>query len=60
MAKGPTWNDLQNATPADLKRVYKLDEKSLGVAVMKHSNDINTPQERREFYDSVYSSKRKS
>lgn len=55
-----TFNDLKDASSSDLKRVYKLDDRGLERAVRKHMDGINTAHGRREFYESVYSSKRKS
>lgn len=56
----PTFKDLTEATSADLKRVYKLDDKGLEKAVRSHWDGIQKPAERREFYESVYNTKRKS
>lgn len=58
--KMPTFLDLKEATSADLKRVYKLNDRQLEVAVRRHSSDIKTPEGRRDFYESVYNNKRKS
>ena len=55
-----TWNDLSEATSADLRRVYKLNDKQLEGQVRKHMDGSTNNAERREFYESVYSSKRKS
>ena len=55
-----TFNDLSEATSADLKRVYKLDDRGLEKAVRKHWDGVNTPEGRREFYENVYNNKRKS
>ena len=55
-----TWSDLKEATSADLKRVYKLDDRGLEQAVRKHWDGIATPEARREFYEGVYNNKRKS
>ena len=60
MAKLPTYNDLSEATSADLKRVYKLSDKGLEQAVRKHWDGVSTSAERRDFYESVYNNKRKS
>ena len=54
-----TWNDLKEAKPSELKRVYKLDDRGLERAVRKHMDGITTANQRREFYESVYSSKKK-
>ena len=55
-----TFNDLKEATSSELKRVYKLDERGLEKAVRKHWDGINSHADRREFYESIYSAKRKS
>ena len=60
MIKGPTWNDLREATTADLKRVYKLNDRQLEVNVRKHMDGVTSDVQRRSFYESVYSSKGKS
>jgi hypothetical protein len=60
MSKGPTWNDLKEATSADLKRVYKLNDRQLEVSVRKHMDGTTNDVQRRAFYESVYSSKGKS
>lgn len=56
----PTFQDLFNATSADLRRVYKLDDRGLEKEVKRHMDGINSPAERREFFESVYNGKRKS
>lgn len=58
MSKKPTWNDLHQAHPKELMRVYKLDERGLNKAVRDHSNDIKCATERRKFYETVYNNKR--
>jgi hypothetical protein len=55
-----TWNDLREAKPADLKRVYKLDDRGLERQVRRHMDGITTAKQRREFYESVYNSRSKS
>lgn len=62
MPKKPTYNDLMQGTSAELKKTYKLTDRQLETAVRYHSNDIKPSDAagRREFYESVYSSKRKS
>ena len=55
----PTFQDICNERPSDLMKHYKLDEKSMGRAVQSHSNDINCPKERREFYGKVYDNRGK-
>jgi len=48
-----TWNDLHNATPKDLKRVYKLTDRQLEVQVRTHLDGANATQRRAE-YDQLY------
>lgn len=57
MAK-PTYNDLMTAPQSDLKRVYKLDSRALEVHTRRQL-DGATSQERRGFYESVFSDKGK-
>lgn len=54
----PTYNDLFNATQADLRRVYKLNDRGLENAVRKHLDGANA-NERRTMYETVYSNKKK-
>ena len=60
MAKGPTWNDINQGTAAELKKTYKLTDRQLEVSVRDHGYGIKDPQARRDFYESVYNGKRKS
>lgn len=60
MAKLPTWNDLHEATSADLRRVYKLNDRQLEQAVRKHMDGSTNASERRDFYEKIYNTKRKS
>ena len=55
----PTFHDLMQALPAELKKTYKLDDRQLEQQVRRHHDGANA-SERREFYESVYSLKRKS
>lgn len=57
--KKPTWNDLHNATPQDLKRTYKLNDCQLEHAVRRHMDGANH-EERRDLYSKVWNSKTKS
>lgn len=52
------YNDLMNAHQKDLKRVYKLTDRQLETQVRRHMDGANH-QERREFYQSIYSNKGK-
>lgn len=54
-----TYNDIMQGTQQELKKTYKLNDRQLEVAVRKHMDGANH-NERREFYESVYNSKRKS
>lgn len=57
--KKVTWNDLKNATPHDLKKVYKLNDCQLEHAVRRHM-DGASHEERVELYKTVWNSKDKS
>ena len=48
-----TWGDLHNATPKDLKRKYKLNDRQLEQQVRRHMDGAN-PQERRDLYKTVW------
>lgn len=52
-----TWNDLKNATPAELKKTYKLNDTQLEHQVRKHMDGANHT-ERRQLYETVWSNKR--
>jgi hypothetical protein len=49
----PTWNDLKEATPKELMRVYKLDQRGLENAHRKHLDGANATERRTE-YDQLY------
>jgi hypothetical protein len=49
-----TWNDIQNATQAELKKTYKLDARQMEQSVRKHLDGANA-QERRQVYQNFYS-----
>ena len=51
-----TWNDIQNATPKDLQKTYKLDSRQMEVAVRKHLDGANAA-ERRQLYTKLYERK---
>jgi hypothetical protein len=59
MSKMPTYNDLMTGTSAELKKTYKITDRQLEVATRRQMDGANS-QERREFYESVYNTKRKS
>lgn len=56
--KKVTWNDLREATSADLKKTYKLNDCQLEHAVRNHLDGANAA-ERRQLYGTVYDSKNK-
>lgn len=51
------WNDLSSATPAELKKTYKLNDRQLEQHIRKHMDGANTV-ERRKLYETVYNNKR--
>lgn len=53
----PTWNDLQEAPQADLKRVYKLNDRQLEQQVRRHWDGAGMV-ERRKLYEKVYAKKK--
>ena len=53
MTKTPTWRDYQTAKPAELKKVYKLNDRQLENGYRKHLNGANTP-EYRKAYEMLY------
>lgn len=53
-----TWNDLKEAKPADLKRVYKLNDSQLEMSIRRHTDGANV-KERRDVYEDVYNHKKK-
>lgn len=55
----PTYNDLMTGTSAELKKTYKLNDKQLEVATRRQMDGASS-SDRREFYESVYNTKRKS
>ncbi len=59
MPKLPTYNDLMQGTSAELKKTYKINDRQLEVATRRQMDGASS-KERRDFYESVYSSKRKS
>lgn len=60
MARKPTWNDINEATSSDLKRVYKLNDRQLEQAVRGHMDGITSSQQKRDFYEKVYNTKHKT
>jgi hypothetical protein len=52
-----TWNDLKSATPNELKKTYKLNDKQLENQVRRHMDGAN-PAERRQLYESVWANKK--
>lgn len=53
MSKQPTWNDFQEARPAELKKTYKLNDRQLENAYRKHIDGTDANQ-RRKAYDQLY------
>ena len=51
-----TWGDLHQATSAELKKVYKVNDRQLEQHVRKHMDGANA-QERRGLYETVYGKK---
>jgi hypothetical protein len=52
-----TWSDIFNATPTELKKTYKLNDRQLEMGVRRHLDGANA-KERRETYESLYAKKR--
>lgn len=52
------WNDIGNAVPSELKRVYKMNDRQLEQSIRRHM-DGASPTERRQFYEKAYSLKDK-
>ena len=52
-----TWNDLKNATPSELKKTYKLNDRQLENQVRKHMDGANHA-ERRGLYETVWANKK--
>ena len=48
-----SWNDYHEASPTDLKRVYKLSDRQLEQNIRYHM-DGTTPAERRSEYEQLY------
>jgi hypothetical protein len=53
-----TWNDIYSATPKELKKTYKLNDRQLETHVRRHLDGANA-NERRNVYESLYSTKNK-
>jgi hypothetical protein len=53
MSKQPTWNDFQEAKPAELKKTYKLNDRQLENAYRNHLNGADA-NDRRSMYDKLY------
>lgn len=54
--KKVSWNDLHNLTSSEIKKKYKINDSQLEMGTRRHLDGANT-QERRQFYETVYSSK---
>lgn len=53
------WNDLMNATPSEIKKTYKMNDRQLENSV-RHHLDGASVSERRQVYEKVYNLKNKS
>ena len=49
----PTWQDLNNGTPKELMRIYKLTPRQLENAHRRHLDGGNAAERRAE-YDQLY------
>jgi hypothetical protein len=49
----PTWNDINEATPKELMKTYKLDQRGLENAHRRHLHGANTIEMRKE-YEKLY------
>jgi hypothetical protein len=58
MKKQPTYRDIQEARPAELQRIYKLNQAGLENAVRKHAYGANQAELRKE-YDKFYRKNRR-
>jgi hypothetical protein len=55
----PTYYDLVQGHPTEVKKKYKLNDRQFEQQVRRHHDGANAV-ERRDFYESVYNQKRKS
>ncbi len=55
----PTFLDLTQGLPSEVKKTYKLTDRQFEQQVRRHHDGANA-SERREFYESVYNKGRKS
>lgn len=53
MSKKPTWNDFQEAKPAELKKTYKMNDRQLEQSYRTHLVGASRPEYRRE-YEKLY------
>lgn len=58
MKKEPTWNDFQDAKPAELVKTYKINYRELEIAHRKHLEGASMVEMRNE-YDALYRRNRK-
>jgi hypothetical protein len=58
MNKKITWSDLNNATFAELKKTYKLNDKQLEMGVRNHLDGASV-QEKRDMYSKVWTPEEK-
>lgn len=52
-----TWNDLHEASPAELKKTYRLSDRQLERQIRRHWDGANS-HDRRKLYEAVYRGKR--
>ena len=58
MSKGPTYNDIFNESPKELKKFYRLSERQLEQNVRKHLDGASQIQ-MRGLYEKIYDNKGK-
>lgn len=58
MAKKPTYNDVVNENPQELKKFYKLSERQLEQNVRKHLHG-GSQNEMKKMYEKIYDNKGK-
>lgn len=49
----PTWNDFNEAKPAELKKTYRMNDRQLENAYRSHLEGANA-NERRGMYEKLY------
>lgn len=53
MTKIPTWKDFQDASPSELKKAYKIDDRQLENAHRKHLDGASSGEYRAN-YETLY------